>query len=102
MAADHEPSLDASLAVQGDQGRITVTNPLSPHTGHELQVKTAAGETSEVVDGQSTYAHQLEHVVDLIAGDTRPITGGKDAVGNMRLIDAIYSAAGMLPRGVSD
>lgn len=102
MAADLEPELDAGLAVQGDQGRITVTNPLSPHTGHQLQVRSTAGDTSDVVDGQSTYFHQLEHVADLIAGDVRPITGGEDAIANMRLIDAIYRAAAMLPRGASD
>ena len=102
MAADLEPSLDAILVVQGDEGRISVTNPLSPHTGHELQVRSAAGETSEVVDGQSTYTHQLEHVAALIVGDARAITGGEDAILNMRLIDSIYRAAGMRPRGADD
>ena len=38
---------------------------------------------------------------DVIAGRAQPLTGGDDALGNMRAIDAIYRAAGLMPRGLS-
>ncbi|MEH6411619.1 MAG: hypothetical protein V7741_13915, partial [Hyphomonas sp.] len=50
--------------------------------------------------GQTTYDHQLAHVVDVLAGRTYALTGGRDAVGNMAAIDAIYRAAGLSPRGM--
>lgn len=101
MAADLEPRFSAGLSVSGDAGRINVSNPLSPHSGHELRIETDAGASSEVVDGRSTYFHQLEHLLQVLAAEARPITGGEDALANMQLIDAIYRAAGMQPRGAS-
>ena len=74
-------------------------NPLSPHTGHEIILDAGGETTSETIDGNSTYWHQLEAVVDVIPGRAEAMTGGADAVGNMRAIDAIYRAAGMRPRG---
>ena len=99
MATDLPPDLDDELTVEGDLGRITVINPLAPHAFNELILATADGESSEVVEGKTTYWHQLQHVRDVIDGNARQITGGDDAVANMRAIDAIYRAAGMMPRG---
>jgi predicted dehydrogenase len=45
-------------------------------------------------DGPSTYAAQLTHVAEVLAGRTAPLTGGADAIANMTTIDAIYAAAG--------
>ena len=99
MSADLAPELDAILTITGQKGRIDVINPLSPHSGHELLVTSESGDSSETVEGNSTYHHQLMHVLDVIAGTARPLTGGADAIANMTLIDAIYLAAGMEPRG---
>ena len=101
MAADLPAGVDARLQVEGDRGRLTVINPLSPHTRHELILEVDGDSRSETVDGNSTYWHQLQHVVDVLADRTAPLTGGPDAIANMAVIDAIYEAAGMLPRGVS-
>ena len=49
--------------------------------------------------GETTYDHQLAHVMDVLAGRAKPLTGGADAVANMRVIDAIYRAAGLEPHG---
>jgi predicted dehydrogenase len=38
-------------------------------------------------------------MVDVLAGRAEPLTGGEDAVANMRVIDAIYRSAGLSPRG---
>ena len=39
--------------------------------------------------------------MDVIAGKVPPVTGGEDALNNMRAIDAIYRAAGLRPRGLA-
>ena len=56
--------------------------------------------TTETVDGRITYEHQLDHVMEVLAGRAAPLTGGADAIGNMATIDAIYRAAGLSPRGL--
>ena len=97
MAAD--ATFRAELVVEGRSGRLTVVNPLAPHSGHEIQVEATGSTNPETVDGNSTYWHQLVHVLDVLAGRAEPITGGADAVATMRAIDTIYAAAGMQPRG---
>jgi hypothetical protein len=47
------------------------------------------------VAGEETYDHQLAAVVGALAtGEPLP-TEGRDPVGNMRVIDAVYAAAGV-------
>lgn len=97
--AEDIPRARAELVIEGERGRLTVVNPLSPHNGHELVLELAGETTSETVDCNSTYWHQLRHVVDVVAGSAEPITGGSDAIANTQSVDAIYTAAGMRPRG---
>ena len=54
-----------------------------------------------VSGGDTTFHYQLRHVLEVIEGRAAPLTGGDDAIGNMRAIDAIYRAAGLRPRGLS-
>ena len=100
MVDELPPELHAELVVTGDKGKLAVVNPLSPHGGHELIVQTRDGQRSEELPGETTYHHQLRHVVSVLTGDAQPLTGGADAIANMRIIDAVYRAAGMLPRGM--
>ena len=71
---------EAVLTVIGEKGILTAENPVAPHDGHELLVETTDGRRVETVAGKTTYFHQLQHAVAVIAGDARPITGGSDAV----------------------
>lgn len=99
MADDLPGGLDAQLIVKGEQGTLSVANPLSPHSGHELTLATDDGKHSEIAQGETTYHHQLLHVMNVLSGDADPLTGGQDAVANMVTIDAAYRAANMSPRG---
>jgi len=47
----------------------------------------------EPVDGPSTYAAQLEHLVQVMRNGATPLTGGRDAIANLALMDAIRQAA---------
>ena len=51
------------------------------------------------MEGRTTYDHQLEAFVAAVFDGQEQPTGGQDAIANMRVIDAIYLAAGMQPRG---
>jgi predicted dehydrogenase len=89
--------LDAGLVVTGERGTLRVVNPVAPHMGHELILDTADGSGSEDVAGETTYVHQLQHVIDVLHGRSEPLTGGSDAVATMRVLDDIYRLAGMRP-----
>ncbi len=94
-----EGSFVARLRVEGEEGKLTVENPLVPQRGHELVLVTQAGERREQVPGQSTYRHQLEAFTQALRTGREPPTGGVDAISTMDLIDAIYTACGLGPRG---
>ena len=89
------------LRVQGDKGLLEFDNPVSPHAGATLSMESEAPSAPQIVaGGETTFHYQLRHVLDVIAGRAQPLTGGDDAVSNMRAIDAIYRAAGLRPRGL--
>ncbi len=91
---------DASLKIEGADGTLHFTNPLAPHMGYRMKVETRSGASEAAgASSETTYAHQLAHVIDVLAGRAEPLTGGDDAVANMAAIDAIYRAAGWHPRG---
>ena len=50
------------------------------------------------VAGDETYDHQLAAVLDALASGEPLPTEGRDPVANMRVIDAVYAAAGVRGR----
>jgi predicted dehydrogenase len=90
------------LRVHGDAGMLELDNPVSPHAGSTLSIESADVAMPVIVSGgDTTFHYQLRHVIEVIEGRAAPLTGGDDAIGNMRAIDAIYRAAGLKPRGLS-
>ncbi|HEV7608985.1 MAG TPA: Gfo/Idh/MocA family oxidoreductase [Steroidobacteraceae bacterium] len=90
------------LRVRGEDGVLELDNPVSPHAGATLSVESANASMPQIVsDGDTTFHYQLRHIIEVIEGRAKPLTGGEDAIGNMRAIDAIYRAAGLRPRGMS-
>jgi predicted dehydrogenase len=95
-------ALFRQLRVHGDAGVLEIDNPVSPHAGATLSIESADGPPPHIVSGgETTFHYQLRHVLECLAGRAQPLTGGDDAIGNMRAIDAIYRAAGLRPRGLS-
>jgi predicted dehydrogenase len=85
---------NARATIGGSKGRLEIVNFLAPQYGCRFTT-TIGGETVEQpVGGPTTYEAQLAHVVDVMAGKTRPLTGGADAIANMAAIDRIYELAG--------
>ena len=97
--------LDISIKVTGSAGQLAVRNFLAPQFPHLLSVRTApkAGRSRrwvERVRGESTYAHQLRAFAAAVRGGDPVLTPATDAVATMAVIDDVYRAAGLPPRGV--
>jgi predicted dehydrogenase len=50
------------LIVEGERGRLDVTNPLAPQLGHLLQLNVDGKERTETLEGPSTFEAQLTAV----------------------------------------
>lgn len=85
----------ALLAIQGSEGILVARNPLHPHRGHSITIRKGLSIQRYTVPGETTYDHQLAHMLDVMKTKAPPLTGGADAVANMALIDAVYAAAGV-------
>lgn len=90
--------ISASFMARGEQGELRVINPIAPHRGHQLTVKTDAGEKNETVPGDTTFTHQLRAFVKAVRGAAKFPTAGAEGVVNMCVIDDVYRAAGLPPR----
>jgi predicted dehydrogenase len=87
-----------SMRIVGERGELRVLNPIAPQFYNRVTVRTPAGKRSERVAGDATYTRQLRAFVDHVRKGTSVPTGPDDAVANMRVIDAVYRAAGLRPR----
>jgi predicted dehydrogenase len=84
---------DATLTLEGERGRMSIRNYLAPQAGCSFRVTIGEATRQEPVDGPSTYAAQLEHLVQVMRNGAEPLTGGRDAIANLALMDAIRQAA---------
>ncbi len=89
----------SSLKIQGSEGTLQVFNPYHPHWFNRLTVQGKNGKHSEQVIGDNVYALQLQAFIKAIRGGIKLSTDPADAIGNMRVIDAIYEKAGLEKRG---
>ncbi|MGB5193576.1 MAG: Gfo/Idh/MocA family oxidoreductase [Polyangiales bacterium] len=88
-----------SIKIRGSRGSISVFNYVKPEVGHRLKVRTEAGVRRERVPGGSTYGTQLAAFAEAVRARTQPVTTVADSLLNMRVIDAVYLAAGLPVRG---
>jgi predicted dehydrogenase len=102
--------LRSSARAVGTRGRLDVLNPFMPHLFHRLVVRANGKRRVEhlpwAVWRRPTYEYQLEAFCAAVAAPAgvAGVTGVRnnglsDAIANMRVIDAIYGAAGMRRRG---
>ena len=91
--------LSIGARVIGTDGVMTCSNPLLPQHGNSLKVRSKSGTRKERVDRQpSSYLAQLRAFSAAVLHDEPFPTSVDDAIANMRLIDAVYTAAGLQPR----
>src|SRR5581483_5429171 len=89
----------ATFVARGEKGELAVLNPVAPQVGNQLTLKTAQGERTESISGETSYTCQLRAFVEQMRGKDAFPTDGAQAIVNMRIIDDVYRAAGLPPRG---
>jgi predicted dehydrogenase len=85
--------------VIGDRGELRVINPTTPQLWHRMRVKSDGTTRTERFPRRPTYEYQLEAFCAAVLRDEPTLTPPADSIANMRVLDAIYVAAGMTPRG---
>jgi hypothetical protein len=90
--------LSLHLRVVGRRGIIRVFNPLMPKLFGSIRIRTERGTRLELARRTDTYLHQLDAFVDAVNDGVPFPTTVDDAVANMTVIDALYTAAGLRPR----
>jgi predicted dehydrogenase len=94
--------LRVSAKAIGERGELRVLNYLAPQAFSLLRMRTAEGRRWERVRGDATYTYQLRAFAAAVLRGEPVITSAQDAVANMRVIDSVYRAAGLPPRGRQD
>lgn len=84
----------ARLAVEFERGRLEIVNFIAPQAGCRFRVTEGDNAQEQPVDGATTYAAQLDHVLRVWRGEAAPLLTPADAVAQMRAIDSLYAAAG--------
>jgi predicted dehydrogenase len=85
--------------VVGEKGELTIRNPFVPQLYHRLSIRTAAGVRHEHFGKTPTYNYQLTAFLQAVRTRAPFPTDMRDAIANMRVIDAVYQAAGLKRRG---
>jgi len=97
-AMSQDSPIAVTFAAKGDRGELHVLNPLAPQRGNRITLKTSDGEKQESIAGESTFTCQLRAFVAALRGDAKFPTDARAGIGNMRIIDEVYRAAGLRPR----
>jgi predicted dehydrogenase len=90
--------LKLAIRVTGERGELRVFNPTGPQFFHRVTVR---GETKyrQRFPRKATYVCQLEAFTNAVLSDGPNLTPPADSLQNMRVIDAVYRAAGLPLRG---
>lgn len=81
----------------GSEGTLKVINPFLPHIFNFVQINTNTERSwwHQFPRGESTYWHQLNAFIAAIEKREEPLTGGSNAINNIKVIDDIYRKAGL-------
>jgi predicted dehydrogenase len=91
--------LRVSAHVDGSRGQLRAMNYVAPQIYNRLRVTVDGTTTRQRVKGEPSYVEQLRVFLAAVRDGTPFPTTPRDAVVTMRLIDDIYRAAGLPPRG---
>jgi len=89
----------ADVTVTGSGGELRVVNFMAPQNGYEMEVTSGGQTRQEHLTGEPTYTGQLRAFTAAVLRAAPLPTSAADAVANMRLVDDVYRAAGLPPRG---
>jgi predicted dehydrogenase len=84
---------------RGERGELRVINPTNPQMWHRMRVTVDGTTRTERFTRRPTYEFQLDAFTAAVLRGEPTLTPPSDSIANMRVLDAIYTAAGMRPRG---
>jgi predicted dehydrogenase len=91
--------LSINAKVIGDEGEMKVTNFVMPSAFGKITVRLP-GEKRVIKGGKGkTYDYQLAAFAEAVLRGGPNIEPPSESIANMRVIDAIYTAAGLKLRG---
>ena len=91
-----------SAVIEGTKGTIEVEGFVKPQGGNSITLTTEQDVTTVKVPSEpSSYAAQLAVFVDAVRNGTPVLSNPEDSVAEMRVIDAMYRAAGLEPRATT-
>jgi predicted dehydrogenase len=93
--------LGVSALVSGENGSLRILNYLAPQLYHRMTVRMGGSTRQEKVPGEATYTYQLRAFADAVRNGGPNLTPASDSVNTMRIIDDVYKAAGLPPRGTA-
>ncbi|MGE0666246.1 MAG: Gfo/Idh/MocA family protein [Sphingomonadales bacterium] len=83
----------------GERGRMILENPVHPSRGGGIVMEVDGARTVEAPHKRATYDWQALGFAANVREGTPILTPADEGIANMRVIDAVYRAAGMKPRG---
>ena len=96
-----DTTFKAEFTVTGSRGSLRVLNPLTPQTGHRIEVNVNGATRVETGDRRPTYGYQLDAFLAAVNEGAPLPTDGADGAKQMTLIDRCYEAAGLPLRGLA-
>jgi predicted dehydrogenase len=91
--------LKTIVRARGTHGELRVINPTNPQVWHRMHVKIDGTSRTERFSRRPTYEFQLDAFTAAVLRGEPTLTPPPDSIANMRVLDAMYVAAGMRPRG---
>jgi predicted dehydrogenase len=91
--------IQTTAKVTGSRGVMHVINPTAPQIWHHMRVRADGKRRTEKFPRRPTYEYQLDAFCAAVLRGEPTLTPPADSIANMRILDAIYVAAGMNPRG---
>jgi predicted dehydrogenase len=91
--------LETFVRARGTRGELHVINPTNPQVWHRMRVKVDGVARTERFPKRPTYEFQLDAFTAAALRGEPTLTPPSDSIANMRVLDDIYRAAGMRPRG---
>jgi predicted dehydrogenase len=87
------------ITLRGEAGELTISSLYVPQWGGSLRLEAGRRVYTESADPTPSYVYQLRELVRCVRDGAPVLTSAANGVANMKLIDAIYSKAGLPLRG---
>lgn len=88
-----------SAEIVGERGRMILENPVHPSRGGGVELEIDGVRTVEAPHKRATYDWQALGFAANVRDGAPILTPAEEGIANMRVIDDVYRAAGMKPRG---